>query len=106
MKKKKMTTIYSWQQRLSSYHPDLDEIDSLIRGYNIRRIGASEDELKTPKVQYELSDLANNVTKAATFHAVNGRKHLWPIAKEYSKKSKSHKETANQLEYGIQGNLF
>lgn len=102
----KMMTTPSWKQRLSGNHSDLDEIDNLIRGYNSRRIGASEDELKTPKVQYELSDLANHVTKAATYHAINGKKHLWSIAKDYSKKSKSHKETAKQLEYGIQDNLF
>ncbi len=98
--------VTKWEQRLAANHQDRDEIDNLISDYNSRRIGASADELKTPAVQYELSDLANRVTKAATFHAVNGKRHLWPIAKEYSKKSKSHKETAKQFEYGTQGNLF
>ena len=96
----------NWEQRLSAYNQNLDEIDGLIRAYTDRRLGASEEELKHPKTQYELSDLANNVTKAATFHALKGKKHLWNIAKDYSKKSKSHKALAKQLEYGTQESLF
>jgi len=99
-----MTT--NWEQRLAANNQSLDEIDSFIREYNSRRIGASEEELKKPETQYQLSSLANDVTKAATFHALKGKKHLWPIAKDYSKKSKSHKETAKQLEYGTQDHLF
>jgi hypothetical protein len=95
-----------WKQRLAANNQNLDEIDSLIRDYNSKRIGVSEEELKKPETHYTLSNLANNVTKAATFHALNGKKHLWNIAKDYSKKSKSHKETAKQLEYGTQENLF
>jgi hypothetical protein len=96
----------NWDQRLSSNNQNLDEIDSLIRAYTVKRIGASDEELKKPEIQYELSNLANNVAKTATFHALKGEKHLWPIAKDYSKKSKSHKETAKQFEYGIQTSLF
>lgn len=95
-----------WGQRLSSNGQNLDEIDRLIREYSVKRLGSSEEELKKPETQYQLSNLANNVTKAATFHALKGKKHLWPIAKDYSKKTKSHKETAKQLEYGTQQNLF
>jgi 2',3'-cyclic-nucleotide 2'-phosphodiesterase (5'-nucleotidase family) len=100
------TMTIKWEQRLSANNQNLDEIDSFIRDYNSRRIGASEEELKKPETQYELSNLANNVTKAATSHALKGKKHLWPLAKDYSKKSKSHKETAKQLEYGTQDSLF
>ena len=105
MTMKTMTT-NKWEQRLSANSQNLDEIDSLIREYNSKRIGASEEELKKPETQYELSHLAGTVSKAATFHALNGKKHLWPIAKNYSKKSKSHKETAKQFEYGTQESLF
>jgi hypothetical protein len=94
-----MTTT-KWDQRLAANN--YDEIDSLIRDYTYKLLGGSEEELKKPETHYTLSNLANNVTKAATFHAVNGKKHLWNIAKEYSKKSKSHKETAQRLEYGTQ----
>lgn len=96
----------NWKQRLSANNQNLDEIDSLIRDYSYKRLGASEEELKQPATHYELSNLANNVTKAATSHALKGKKHLWNIAKDYSTKSKSHKETAKQLEYGTQESLF
>jgi len=99
------TTTNNWKQRLSANNQNLDEIDSLIRDYNYK-LGVSEEELKKPETQYQLSNLANNVTKAATSHALKGKKHLWPLAKVYSKKSKSHKETAKQLEYGTQESLF
>ena len=101
---KMMTT--SWKQRLSANNQDLDEIDRLIRDYNYKHLGSSEEELKKPETHYALSNLANNVTKAATFHALKGKKHLWSVAKNYSKKSNFHKETAKQLEYGIQEHLF
>jgi hypothetical protein len=99
------TKTTNWKQRLAGSQ-NLDEIDSLIRDYNSKRIGVSEEELKKPATQHALSNLANNVTRAATSHALKGKKHLWPLAKEYSKKSKSHKETAQQLEYGTQQSLF
>ena len=95
-----------WKQRLSANNSDLDEIDRLIRSYNDKRLGSSEEDLQKRETHLELSNLANNVTKAATFHAVKGKKHLWNIAKDYSAKSKSHKEKAQQLEYGTQESLF
>jgi hypothetical protein len=101
----KITTT-KWDQRLASNNSYVSELDGLIGEYSSKRLGFSEDELKDPNTHYELSNLANNVTKAATFHALKGKKHLWNIAKDYSKKSKSHKETAKQLEYGTQENLF
>ena len=105
---KMMTTnkINTWEQRLSSSSFYLDEIDRLIREYNSKRLGASEEELKKPETHITLSNLANNVTNMATFHALKGKKHLWNIAKDYSKKSKSHKTTAQKLEYGVQEPLF
>jgi len=97
---------FNWDQRLAAYNQNLDEIDGLIREYTSKRLGLSEDEFNKPETHYQLSSLANNVTKAATFHALNGKKHLWGIAKDYSKKAKSHKELAKQLEYGTQDSLF
>lgn len=93
-----------WKQRLAA--DSFDEIDRLISNYNSKRLGSSEEDLKKTETHLELSNLANNVTKAATFHALKGKKHLWSIAKDYSKKSKSHKQTAQQLEYGTQEALF
>jgi hypothetical protein len=95
-----------WEQRLSANNQHLDEIDGLIRQYTSRRLGLSESEYNKPETHYELSGLANNVTKAATFHALQGKKNLWGVAKDYSKKSKSHKALAKQLEYGTQESLF
>ena len=95
-----------WKFRFANNNPYLDELDNLIREYSSKRLGSSEEELQKPETHHELSNLANNATKAATFHALKGEKHLWSIAKDYSKKTKSHKETAQQLEYGIQENLF
>lgn len=101
---KMMTT--KWNERFAANSSNLDEIDGLISNYNSKYLGSSEEDLKNPKTHIELSNLANNVTKAATFHALKGKKHLWNIAKDYSKKSKSHKEKAQQLEYGTQESLF
>jgi hypothetical protein len=95
-----------WEQRLATNNSDLDEIDRLIRNYTFKSLGSSEEDLKKSATHMELSNLANNVTKAATFHALKGKKHLWTIAKDYSKRSKSHKQMAQKLEYGTQESLF
>lgn len=99
-------TTNSWAQRLAGNDSDLDEVDRLIRNYNSKYFSISDEEWKHPDTHLELSDLANNVTKAATSHALKGGKHLWSIARDYSKRSNSHKEMAQQLEHGTQQKLF
>lgn len=96
----------TWSQRLSSNTSDADEIDRLIREYNSKYAEATPITWKIPKTHVILSELANNVTMAAAFHAKNGKPHLWSTAKSYSKRSKEHKALAKQFEYGVQNTLF
>ncbi len=98
--------IKKWSKRLVANHDDLDEIDRLIGEYNSKYFGSSDEALKVPATHRILSTLADNVTKAATFHANRGRKNLWNVAKRYSQISKAHDRSAKQLENGVQDSLF
>ena len=106
MKTMTMNDISNWSQRLAANSWDLDEVDRLIRNYNSKYFGSSEEDFKKPETHMALSGLANDVTKAAVVHAKRGRKYFWNVAKNYSKKSKDHEKQAKQLEYGVQDTLF